>query len=241
MNIVVLGNRQAGKSSILKLVFQKISSNETLFLESTSKIEEYTVRNNNYTQCSFFDFPGTFEISQMNSLERKYLQNASAMLYILDSKDEPYNKTLEKFLTLVSEVNEMNPSCVFELLIHKLDGQMFSTEDSKIIVLDEIKELIKLNSSERNLPLIETHMTSIHDLSIYICLSRILQKSNPILMQLQELFDVFISECNIDKIYVIDIISKLYIASDSTPIDLLSYELCIDMIEVAIGISTLYG
>lgn len=241
MNIVVLGNKRSGKSSILKLIFQKLSRNEALFLESTSKIEEYIVNNNPFTKCSFYDYPGNFEISQMSSLERKHLQSASILLYILDAKDEPYNKTLEKFLTLESEVYEMNPSCTFELLIHKLDGEMFSSDELKLSVFNEVSELIRLNSSERSIPSADIHMTSIQDLSIYITLSKILQKCTPMLIPVQDLLDLFISECLIDKVYVIDLVSKLFIATDSAPVDFISYDLSCDLIDVMIEISTLYG
>ena len=241
MNIVVLGNKRVGKSSILKVVFQKISIKESLFLESTTKIEEYKVQNNNFTKCSFFDFPGNFEVCQMNSLERNYLQSENIMIYVLDAKDEPYNRTIEKFLTLMSEIYEMNPLCIFYFLIHKLDGEMFDSEDLKIGVFNEISELIRLNSAERNLPQTDILMTSIHDLTIYIALSTILQKSSPLLPLVQDLLDGFILESMIDKLYIIDIISKLFIATDSRPIDLISYELCINSIDVTIELSSLYG
>ena len=218
-----------------------MSTNEAMLLESTSKIEDYSINHNPYTRCIFTDFPGNFEVSQMNSIERKYLQNAHILLYVLDAKDEPYNRTLEKFLTLESEVYEMNPYCCFALLIHKLDGEMFATDESKLCVFNEVSELVRLNSSERSIPTAEIHMTSILDLSIYVSLSKILQKCTPMLAPLQDLLDLFISECVVDKVYIIDIVSKLFIATDSTPVDFLSYDLCCQMIGVTLGISTLYG
>ena len=44
-----------------------------------------------------------------------------------------------------------------------------------------------------------------------------------------------------DKVYVFDVISKLYVATDSTPVDLISYELCSDMIDVVVDVSCIYG
>merc|ERR1712228_1092682 len=38
-----------------------------------------------------------------------------------------------------------------------------------------------------------------------------------------------------------DIVSKVYIASDPQPVDLQSYELCSDMIDVVIDVSCIYG
>lgn len=35
--------------------------------------------------------------------------------------------------------------------------------------------------------------------------------------------------------------SKIYIATDSSPVDMQSYELCCDMIDVVIDVSCIYG
>ena len=55
------------------------------------------------------------------------------------------------------------------------------------------------------------------------------------------LLDNLMNSCRFDKVYIFDVISKLFIASDSTPVDLLSYELCSDMIDVFVDISYIYG
>lgn len=39
MNIAVIGARKSGKTSILKVVFQKMSPNETWFIESSTRAE----------------------------------------------------------------------------------------------------------------------------------------------------------------------------------------------------------
>lgn len=36
-------------------------------------------------------------------------------------------------------------------------------------------------------------------------------------------------------------VSKIYIATDSNPVDMQSYELCSDMIDVVIDVSCIYG
>lgn len=38
-----------------------------------------------------------------------------------------------------------------------------------------------------------------------------------------------------------DVVSKIYIATDSSPVDMQSYELCCDMIDVVIDLSSIYG
>lgn len=38
-----------------------------------------------------------------------------------------------------------------------------------------------------------------------------------------------------------DVVSKIYIATDSNPVDNVTYELCSDMIDVVIDVSCIYG
>jgi hypothetical protein len=45
----------------------------------------------------------------------------------------------------------------------------------------------------------------------------------------------------IEKAFLYDVVSKMYVATDSSPVDMQSYELCCDMIDVVIDISWIYG
>ena len=56
--ILLMGPRRSGKSSIQKVVFHKMSPNETLFLESTNKVQKDDVSNSSFVQFSIWDFPG---------------------------------------------------------------------------------------------------------------------------------------------------------------------------------------
>jgi Ras-related GTP-binding protein C/D len=44
-----------------------------------------------------------------------------------------------------------------------------------------------------------------------------------------------------EKSFLFDVVSKVYIATDSNPVDMQSYELCSDMIDVVIDVSCIYG
>lgn len=43
------------------------------------------------------------------------------------------------------------------------------------------------------------------------------------------------------KSFLFDVVSKIYVATDSNPVDMQSYELCSDMIDVVIDVSCIYG
>lgn len=45
----------------------------------------------------------------------------------------------------------------------------------------------------------------------------------------------------IEKAFLFDVKTKIYVATDSTPVDVQSYELCCDMIDVVIDLSNIYG
>lgn len=45
----------------------------------------------------------------------------------------------------------------------------------------------------------------------------------------------------IDKAYLFDTLTKIYIATDSSPVDMQSYEICSDMIDVCIDVECIYG
>ena len=44
-----------------------------------------------------------------------------------------------------------------------------------------------------------------------------------------------------EKAFLFDIISKLYIATDSAPVDIANFAICSEMIDVFIDISYIYG
>merc|ERR1712014_498735 len=57
----------------------------------------------------------------------------------------------------------------------------------------------------------------------------------------EQSLDLLITNSRMEKAYLFDVVSKIYIASDSQLVDLQSYELCSDMIDVVIDVSCIYG
>ena len=54
-------------------------------------------------------------------------------------------------------------------------------------------------------------------------------------------FTLCFQNSGIEKAFLFDVVSKIYIATDCSPVDMQSYELCCDMIDVIIDISCIYG
>ena len=81
------------------------------------------------------------------------------------------------------------------------------------------------------------YLTSIYDHSIFEAFSKVVQKLIPQLPTLENLLNVFISNSQIEKAFLFDVISKIYVAT----VNMQSYELCFDMIDVVIDVSCIYG
>jgi len=129
----------------------------------------------------------------------------------------------------------------FEVFIHKVDGL---TDDNKIETHRDIQQQAMDHLSEGKLDnnfRLSFYLTSIYDHSIFEAFSKVIQKLVPQLPTLEGLLDILISSCRIEKAFLIDVVSKIYVATDSSPVDMQTYELCSDMIDVVIDISCIYG
>lgn len=85
------------------------------------------------------------------------------------------------------------------------------------------------------------HLTSIYDHSIFEAFSKVVQKLIPQLATLENLLNILITNSGIEKAFLFDVVSKIYIATDCAPVDMQTYELCCDMIDVVIDLSDIYG
>lgn len=55
------------------------------------------------------------------------------------------------------------------------------------------------------------------------------------------MMDTLISKSNIQKAFLFDVITKIYIATDSSPVYMAHYEICSELIDVLIDITCIYG
>uniref|UniRef100_A0A0K8TPU2 Putative small gtpase involved in nuclear protein import n=1 Tax=Tabanus bromius TaxID=304241 RepID=A0A0K8TPU2_TABBR len=237
--ILLMGLRRSGKSSIQKVVFHKMSPNETLFLESTSKIVKDDINNSSFVQFQIWDFPGQIDFIDPNFDSDMIFGGCGALVFVIDAKDD-YNEALTKFKNTVIKAYKVNPRIKFEVFIHKVDG---ISDDSKIECQRDIHQKATDDLSDAGLNQIHLsfHLTSIYDHSIFEAFSKVVQKLIPQLPTLENLLNILITNSGIEKAFLFDVVSKIYIATDCTPVDMQSYELCCDMIDVVIDLSSIYS
>lgn len=84
-------------------------------------------------------------------------------------------------------------------------------------------------------------MTSIYDHTIYEALSKVVQKLLPQVSFISSMMDTLISRSKIQKAFLFDVISKIYIATDSNIVNMQHYEICSELIDVLIDVTCIYG
>lgn len=218
-----------------------MSPHETLFrLEATQKLERAVVDHTPLCRFTVWDFPGDYYGDDENVFE-----GATSLIFVVDAQDEPYDHVLQSFTGAVTRALELNPNIVIEVFINKVDGELFLSDESKYdcrrdIMTQVTDELTEAGVSPDSIH-IRYHLTSIYDHSIYEALSRVVQRLIPQLPTLENLLNVLVSTCSMEKAYLFDVVSKLYISTDPGPVDMQSVELCSDMIDVVLDVSGIYG
>ncbi|PNF39760.1 Ras-related GTP-binding protein D [Cryptotermes secundus] len=237
--ILLMGLRRSGKSSIQKVVFHKMSPNETLFLESTNKIIKDDISNSSFVQFQIWDFPGQIDFFDPTFDSDMIFGGCGALVFVIDAQDD-YTDALNKLHLTVTKAFKVNQGIRFEVFIHKVDGL---SDDYKMETQRDIHQRANDDLADSSCDQIHLsfHLTSIYDHSIFEAFSKVVQKLIPQLPTLENLLNILISNSAIEKAFLFDVVSKIYIATDSSPVDMQSYELCCDMIDVVIDVSCIYG
>ncbi|KAG1403011.1 hypothetical protein G6F60_005318 [Rhizopus arrhizus] len=229
----------SGKSSIQRVVFGKMPPNDTLYLESTTKIQKEDIARS-FIDFQIWDFPGQIDFfDEMAYDPQDIFGTVGALIFVIDAQDD-YSEALHRLFSTVTSAYRVNPNITFEVLIHKVDGL---SDDYKIDTQRDVQQRMSDALADAQLEYIHLtyYLTSIYDNSIYEAFSKIIQKLIRELPALENLLNVLCSNSGIDKAYLFDTLTKIYIATDSSPVDMQSYELCSDMIDVCIDVECIYG
>ncbi|KAK5128922.1 hypothetical protein LTR85_000255 [Meristemomyces frigidus] len=235
--LLFMGLRRSGKSSIQKVVFQKLSPADTLFLEHTTRIETATMQS--FITFESAELPHHLSATAPDFDHHAVFSNTGAAIWVLDVQDEYLTSITEMIHTAVF-LAENYPRVNFEVFIHKTDGL---SEEYKYETFREVRqrvqdELSDLGHGDRS---VSYFQTSIFDHSIFEAMSKVVQKLLPQLPAMEALLNKLCSTCRIQKAYLFDSVSKIYVATDASPTFLKDYEVCSDYVDVIVDIKQIYG
>ena len=321
--IVLMGSRRSGKTSMERVVFGRMSPHETLFVQASATPTLRLVSSSDLVRFAIFDIPGTCDLTSdgdgNRSTPRGRDDNAAhhltarsvfsrcvALVYVIDAEAEPYAECA-RFAEVVAAAKKVNPHLALEVFVHKVDGDLFLTEEQKLDCRREIEGLVRAelndlsigrpfppsshnnstnyalatndadsesatttnrgtntgtnrtrtpsSKEEKVLPPhldqvlekmasfdVSFRLTSIYDHSVFEAFSKVISKRLvPQRAALEKMLDALVAACDMEKSFLFDTASKVYVATDSAPVDSASYELCADAIDVVVDVGAIYN
>ncbi|KAJ3350048.1 hypothetical protein HDU83_009915 [Entophlyctis luteolus] len=182
---------------------------------------------------SVLDTPGTnhefYYDPALSSHYAKLFERAVSVVFVLDAQDDAVVSLRQLFLT-IEAAHKLMVSVMITKSVKNFDANCID-----IVVPEtqrEIQHRIREEFNEAGLDDVHIgfHLTSIYDHSVFEAFSKVVQR-------------ILGAEDNsgIEKAFLFDTPTKIYIATDSSPVDVQSYELCADMMDVVIDISAVYS
>ncbi|GAA5934872.1 Gtr2p [Sporobolomyces koalae] len=234
--VLLMGPRSGGKSSIRKVVFEGMAPNDTLFIEKTKKSSSEDL--NAFLSMRMWDLPGgQLDPEQLNLS----FEDTDAVIFVIDAQSS-MGDTIRKLSVTMHKAYVANPGIQFEIFLHKVDGM---SEDFRLDVLQNLRdrlteELFDISPELESNMNVFYYLTSVFDNSIYESLSRVIQKLIPEQAVLERLLDLLCQQCSMDKAFIFDTASKIYIATDSAPLDNQTYVLCAEYLDLVGDFTALY-
>jgi len=187
------------------------------------------------------ELPGNFDIQapdQGSGIENVF-QEGGAIIWVIDAQDQ-YLEALSGLMYTITYLHQKRRKMNIEVFVHKIDGL---SEEFKNDIYRDIRQRVQDELSDLGYDScpVSFHQTSIYDHSVFESVSNVVQKLIPQLSTLESLLNSLCSTCRMQKAYLFDVPSKIFLATDSSPRDSGSYETCSDMIDVIVDISELYG
>lgn len=245
--LLFLGTRLAGKTTIKERVFDGLQPTQIIYVEQTCEIR-VDIQVNAFAKMKIVDFPGMKELSDIpqehwhlpveeNGLDIGSPDAKLAVIYVIDSQDNSlYHNSLSKLVECAQLLKEYNHNLTFDIFLHKSDN--LNEEDLNNIHDDTLNFIETINNVG-----IQIATTSAMDQTIFDAMSKVIQKRIPEQAQLEKWLNLMISNANVAKAYLMDVRTKLFIATDSSPAEntqLSIYEICSGMIEMVDGIANVY-
>jgi len=189
-------------------------------------------------EFGILEMPGQLNISDPSFDSARIFSTCGAIIYVIDCQTE-YLGAISNLGTIAEMAVQANPKINIEVLIHKIDGL---SEDFRLDTRRDIIQRTQDELADNNIVVasMNHYLTSIYDRSIHEAFSKIIQKLIPDMDVLENLLSTLCAHSGIEKTFLFDINSKIYVATDSTAVDPLTYEVCTDFIDVTIDLDKLY-
>lgn len=99
---------------------------------------------------------------------------------MIDAQPGDYEQSCVRLRDIVKTCSAVNKNISYEVFIHKVDTDIFLSDEEKMDCLNEIRENMRQLLSDTSLQVsLSFYLTSIYDHTIYEALSKVIQKLLP--------------------------------------------------------------
>ena len=242
---IIFAGSLSGKTSIKKVIFDKIPPYE-LELNKQKNIEyDNTLYNLGYCKLNIIEFPSSFSFAKADKEYDKYLKLCNVLIFIVDYNPTKESKTeqMDYFKNNILPILNKYPSISLYIFIHKIDNyncnsilQSQYNEEAKQIQSQIEQQMYPIFDEDKLKN--KLFITSIYDSTLIEAFSNILQN---ILPQNENLC-ILLSNLGIKNSYIFDMNNKFCIAKDVEigKDNENMFEICINMINFVIEMSHIY-
>ncbi|PIA16064.1 hypothetical protein COEREDRAFT_27437, partial [Coemansia reversa NRRL 1564] len=212
--VLFMGPPRSGKTSILKVIFEGELAYDTLSLMPTLQRTEHRL----ITGISVYDFPGIDDFSDSQYCLMNpgiYAGEFTSLVFVVDSQSD-IRSSLSSLSLVVRSAQSVNPQIPINVFINKVDGL---SDELKQDIQHDIQQRVLKNMGFENLNSANVHflLTTIFNESIREALSKVVQYLVPKNSSLETILNSFCSKSSLDKVFLMDATTKLYLATDSSP------------------------
>ncbi|KAJ8454839.1 hypothetical protein ONZ51_g12794 [Trametes cubensis] len=217
-----------------RLQYARSSSTTSLPAKPSISKPPPTSQNNH---SKIWDCPGDVPLETIEA----HLSEFAAMIFVIDIQDM-YQQPIQKLVDLVKAAYEKNQAMNLEVFVHKADvlTEEYKIENFRHIQQRVLSDLAYYNVEFEQIPL-NFQLTSIYDHSLHDAFSRVLHKLIDSLPYLEDLLNVFCANSQATKAFLFDTASRLYVATDASPVDPPTHNLCSDYLQTLNAFGPLYS
>lgn len=152
-----------------------------------------------------------------------------------------YQPPITKLVSFVIAAYDQSPQTNLEVFVHKADAlsEEYRIDNYRFLQQHILDELIDISSEYEQIQM-NFALTSIHDHSLHDAFSRTLHKSIESLPYLEDLLNIFCYNSQSSKAFLFDLKSRLYVATDASPVDPPTHNLCSDYLLMLNSFGPLY-
>ncbi|KAJ2662570.1 GTP-binding protein gtr2 [Coemansia sp. RSA 1200] len=226
--VLFMGPPRSGKTSILSMIFEDMMAYDTLGMMPTQQQVAYQMVGG----ITFYDFPGIDYYSETHSTmpdTAVFEGEHTSLVFVIDSQGD-LQTALATLHGVIRTAQSVNPQIPINVFINKVDSL---SEELKHDIHHDIQQNVwkTMRYDNLNSSMVQFFLTSIFEGVVNEAMSRVIQSLVPHRSSLQTILDSLCSKSGLDKVFLFDVSTRVYVAVDSSPTDPQIYKFACQTLE----------